>query len=174
MKKIQKGLMTLADITLWVIVIALFTYTLSNVITAAPHGFNMNKGHLLGYKLVPGRGGSMEPTFENKLNIMVVKMIDYDEIEQEDIINFDIPITNDNGKVVKHTVVHRVIDEEVNGLITKGDGNAHIDYWVVQEDHFNGRVDYIIKGWKLVSVKDLNVEGIRTEVDVNIDTKELN
>lgn len=88
-----------------------------------------------GYKPVVIISGSMEP--DMKVNgISIVKQVDnIDNIEIGDILMFD--------TVEEGLVMHRAVDKDQFGIITKGDNNKFRDNWRVTNDNLRGEVVYI-------------------------------
>ena len=80
--------------------------------------------------------GSMEP--EIKTGSVVFSTLKNQEIDIDDIIVFQSP---DNPEV---NVIHRVVEKEEDGYITKGDNNDNQDDWTVFEDNIKGEVIFTI------------------------------
>ena len=74
--------------------------------------------------------GSMEPEIKTGSIAFISKNIDYENIKEGDIISYDLGKTK---------VLHRVIDKNKEGLITKGDNNNVVDFGIVTESQINGK-----------------------------------
>ena len=74
--------------------------------------------------------GSMEPEIKTGSIAFISKNIDYENIKEGDIISYDLGKTK---------VLHRVIDKNKEGLITKGDNNDVVDFGIVTRSQINGK-----------------------------------
>ena len=74
--------------------------------------------------------GSMESEIKTGSIAFISKNIDYENIKEGDIISYDLGKTK---------VLHRVIDKNKEGLITKGDNNDVVDFGIVTRSQINGK-----------------------------------
>lgn len=79
-------------------------------------------------------GDSMEPTIQNG-SIAFVSGVD--DVEEQDVVVYEHPKTG-------YLVGHRIISNEPEGYILKGDNNKQIDMVLVQESDIKGTVVYHI------------------------------
>jgi len=90
------------------------------------------------YPLLAVASGSMIPTLNIGDLIVVQGGLDVDDIiaeyETGDIVVFHKPSNPDE------LIVHRAVEKTNDELRTKGDNNAHPDYWKVTDDELVGKV----------------------------------
>ena len=90
------------------------------------------------YPLLAVASGSMIPTLNVGDLIVVQGGLDVDDIiaeyETGDIVVFHKPSNPDE------LIVHRAVEKTNDELRTKGDNNAHPDYWKVTDDELVGKV----------------------------------
>lgn len=111
-----------------IMVIAILLFVLA-ILTIYNHKDNPNEAFLLGYKPVYVMTGSMEPTL--KVNgIVIIKEAEYDEINIDDIIMYEI-----DDKMI----THRVVDISDEGIRTKGDNNNVQDAYLLQPENIRGK-----------------------------------
>lgn len=91
---------------------------------------------MFGYKYSTVPTGSMLPVIQIG-DLIIIKNVDYDLIEREDIIVF----RDENLGI---NIVHRVIRIEEDGLVTQGDNNDVEDDGHVTAELFEGKVVKII------------------------------
>ena len=144
--KLAKATKCVAKKVVNLIIVICYTYIASMLITSAPHGFNLHKGHLAGYTVVPGTGDSMEPTLNGVFSLMITKKTPIEDIEIGDVITYQVDIINEVGEEERLSVVHRVIGFNKYGIITKGDNNDWVDNWTVYPEDLSGKVEYLVKG----------------------------
>lgn len=108
--------------------------------------FNSGLGLVFGTDtpIVAVFSNSMVPTFE-KGDMIIVKGTDSPEIG--DVIVFDSPGYN-------YPIIHRIIDINENGMLTKGDHNPVKDPWTISQENVHGKA--ILKlpylGWVKVGL----------------------
>ena len=83
----------------------------------------------LGYKPFIIASGSMEPDYQINAAVLI-KKVDFDSIKIGDVIAFK--------GIDNKTVFHRVVAEDTDGLITKGDNNEFADSIRVTRNNFIG------------------------------------
>ncbi len=105
---------------------------------------------IFGFKKYVVTTNSMEPTY-NKGDLIVIKQVNIDEIEENDIITY----YTDNEK---NTTTHRVIQisKTDDGRIlfqTKGDNNSGPDAELVNYEQIKGKVIYRLDNGGKISTK---------------------
>lgn len=101
---------------------------------------------------------SMEPNIRVN-GIVVIKDEPYENVKIGDIVRY----TNYQGI----SVVHRVVDKQVDLLLTKGDNNSELDPYPVRPDEYNGKIVGIYNNYSTVITKLIG------KVDVTNGTKSL-
>lgn len=114
---------------------------------------NPDEAFLLGYKPVYVMTGSMEPTL--KVNgVVIIKQIDYDDVQVDDIIMYEI-----DDKMITHRVVE-ITDE---GIRTKGDNNNVKDAYLLQPENIKGKA-VAIWNWTATIVNKFSTTSGRTQL----------
>ena len=91
------------------------------------------KGELLfGYKTYVVASDSMNPVLK-KGDVIVIEVVDYDEIEIDDIITYQGLVGDVKDKVITHKVIDIFYEEDVRVLRTRGINNKIIDPNVYEE-----------------------------------------
>lgn len=111
-----------------VVMVAALTFTLLIKI----NNRSINDLFINGYKISVVSSSSMAPELE-KGAIVVVKKASFDEIMRKDIIAFRI------DSATNTVALHRVIEIESDGFITKGDANGSPDGKVVTKSNLIGK-----------------------------------
>ena len=94
-----------------------------------------------------GDTGSMEPTFSGGEILITARAKEY---KVGDIISFKSPETDalikeELGSVGwRDYIMHRIVEVNRTGIITKGDGINHVDPWIITPEHIRGKVVWII------------------------------
>lgn len=111
-----------------VIMVAALTFT----ILVKINNKSLNDLFINGYKISVVSSSSMAPELE-KGAIVVVKKASFDEIMRKDVIAFRI------DSAANTIALHRVIDIQPDGFITKGDANESPDGRVVTKSNLIGK-----------------------------------
>ncbi len=111
MKLVKKILMTF----IWIILILLVTFNVYNFVSINLLHKELPK--IFGYSVLEVVSGSMEPTI--KIGDLIIIDTDCEEYRKGDIITF----RDVNGSFV----THRIMEIEVDEMITKGDANDSLD-----------------------------------------------
>ena len=111
------------------VLIAIILITLNLVISTK---MDQGKTSLFGNQLMVVLSGSMSPTF-NTGSVVAVKPVRFENIKKGDIITFK--------DVDGRTVTHRVLEKQIDKLITKGDANDAQDSSSVSSDRVVGKVN---------------------------------
>ena len=90
-----------------------------------------------GMRLCIVSSGSMEPNLPTWSLCLVDSTVDYDEIKVGDIVVYYRDWDN-------LRIIHRVIEQKENGLVTKGDANVFSDGLSVRADNLYGREIFFI------------------------------
>ena len=101
------------------------------IVLIATFGSKSNGGYILGLKPFIITTGSMEPQYKTN-SIVIIKKVDYKEIEVGDVISFRPPSLSNN------LAFHRVIEIKDEGFVTKGDNNEFADRDIITEKEFIG------------------------------------
>lgn len=92
-------------------------------------------GFFMGYRPYVVLSGSMEPTIHTGSLAIVDTNANYQEVEVEDIIAFQMGDT---------LVTHRVVNKDNEGLTTKGDANEDTDAGIVTYSNFKGETKFSV------------------------------
>jgi signal peptidase I, archaeal type len=101
------------------------------IVLIATFGSKANEGYILGLKPFIITTGSMEPEYKTN-SIVIIKKVDYKDIEVGDVISFRPPSLSNN------LAFHRVIEIKDEGFVTKGDNNEFADRDIITEKEFIG------------------------------------
>lgn len=138
-KKRTITLIKIFNVVILLIIVPILIYNITLIIKYIQ---NPNKTpDFFGFKTYEIVSRSMEHTI-NKNDIIVVKKVDKNEINENDIISFD------NGNEI---ITHRIVDiENINGqtlYTTKGDNNRFVDDEKISFEQIEGK--YVFKLSKL-------------------------
>lgn len=135
------------------VVLSLCVLALS-LFTAYQFRENPEDAYLFGYKPVLVLTGSMEPTM--KVNgVAIVKQATYDEVQEGDIIMFEI-----NDKMI----THRIVNKTEEGITTKGDNNNTEDAYLLTDENVKAKV-VAIWNWTSVPLNDIFPDGFGEQVN---------
>lgn len=135
-----------------VMVAALLLFVLA-IVTVFNHKDNPNEAFLLGYKPVYVMTGSMEPTLRVN-GVVIIKKAEYDEINIDDIVMYEI-----DDKMI----THRVVEITDDGIRTKGDNNNVQDAYLLQPENIRGKA-VSIWNWTATVVNKWNSPQGRTQI----------
>jgi signal peptidase I len=105
-------------------------------------GIFMNNNINTDYNSVSVNGVSMEPNISDGDTVLVREVDSIDNIEQGDVIVFNVscPLTNVDY------IIHRVVDKTEHGLVTQGDNNTRVDqlptFSVIKNTDYENNVYY--------------------------------
>ena len=154
-KEKRSAVAIIRDTIINVFMVAAILIFLLALYTMYKHQDDPNNAFLLGYKPVYVMTGSMEPTLRVN-GIAIVKQAEYDEIELEDIIMYEI-----DDKMI----THRVIEISDEGIRTKGDNNNVQDAYYLQPENIRGKV-VSIWNWTATIVEQWKTKEGRTQITI--------
>lgn len=129
----RKWLLNFIEITILVVI------SLACVVLIIQSTFLKNKS-LFGYRSYVIASNSMYPVLEYG-DVILVKEVDYDDIEINDIITYKGISGELEGKIITHEVIDIFYEDDVKILKTKGRANTGVDPYVY-EDQIYGRFVY--------------------------------
>lgn len=129
----RKWLLNFIEITILVII------SLACVVLIIQSTFLKNKS-IFGYRSYVIASNSMYPVLEYG-DVILVKEVDYDDIEINDIITYKGISGELEGKIITHEVIDIFNEDDVKILKTKGRANTGVDPYVYEEQIY-GRFVY--------------------------------
>lgn len=129
----RKWLLNFIEITILVII------SLACVVLIIQSTFLKNKS-IFGYRSYVIASNSMYPVLEYG-DVILVKEVDYDDIEINDIITYKGISGELEGKIITHEVIDIFYEDDIRILETKGRANTGVDPYVY-EDQIYGKFVY--------------------------------
>lgn len=148
MKKLAKIIITVFSISFFVLALYI---TIFGTIARRNNDLLNFFGYSYAYVPTPSMTGESDDSFgENSL--IVTKNISYQNIKFDDIVVYD----NGNGRLI----VHRVVGENDEGFIARGDANDFNDSVYVTSENFKG---IVVKSYAFFDFGD-NLPNIQTQI----------
>ena len=141
----KKALNIIKNIVIWAVVIFAVLMTIFTIISV--NTFNRNDRQIMGYKLYIVNSDSMSATDFNAGDLIMVKEVDPETLEEGDIISY---ISQDNdsfGETITHKIRKKTTDARGNpGFVTYGTTTGVDDETIVTYMYILGKYEHKMPG----------------------------